>query len=67
MEQEIAVRLNNPSESDNSSPGAEIPPKVVTSTHHDCLLTSTSFSFFDSYDNHLVIFKTLLVLQSKTL
>ena len=45
-EQEIAARLNNPSESDNSSPDAEIPPKVITSTPHDRLITSTSFFFF---------------------
>ena len=32
-EQEVAARLNNPSESDNSSPGAEVPLQVFTSTY----------------------------------
>ena len=32
-EQEVADRLNNPSESENSCPGAEIPPQVFTSTN----------------------------------
>ena len=67
MEQEIAARLNNPSESDNSNPGAEIPPKVITSIPHDCLLDSTSFSSFNGSHNHLIIFRTLLELQNRTL
>ena len=42
-EQEVIARLNNPSESDNSSPGAEIPVQVSTSTACYVLL-SLSFT-----------------------
>ena len=34
-EQEIASRMNDLSESDNSSPGIEVPPKVIISTIKD--------------------------------
>ena len=39
-EQEVIARLNNPSESDNSSPGAEIPVQVFASTDHHLFLDS---------------------------
>ena len=35
IEHEIAARMNDPSESDNSSPGAEVSPKVIPSTIED--------------------------------
>ena len=43
-EQEVATRLNNPSESDNSSPGAEVPIQVFASTENRLLLELTLFS-----------------------
>ena len=66
-EQEVIARLNNPSESDNSSPGAEIPVHAFASTDYHLFLYSLLL-YEDSKRNEFLLFsRTLLALPNESL